>query len=80
MGEWGEAAKTLLRKEYADYSGPQADMFAVLCCWCWKKKKEIISKDHTAMYKQGSSLQNTLVVRPIKTVYRKRTLLIEEQP
>lgn len=29
MGEWGEAAKTLLRKEYADYSGSQADMFAV---------------------------------------------------
>lgn len=35
----GEAAKTLLRKEYACYSGSQADMFAKLCCWCCKKKK-----------------------------------------
>lgn len=54
-----------------------------ICLQCYAAgaaKKEIESKDHTGMCKQEGSLQNGLVVRPIKTVYLKRTLFIEEQP
>lgn len=76
MEEREEVAKTLLRKEYADFSGSQAD----ICLQCYatdtkkkkKREKEIESKDHTGIYKKEDSLQNALVVGVITTVHLKK--------